>query len=91
MARDARLVLMGPTVPWVEALSDWGVNYLAGVCVRDPEGLRTTVAEGGGTRLFETGAGYCAADLSLSPLERLRQAIAATAGRREVLERDRIV
>ena len=79
LARNARLVLMGPTVPWVEALADWGVDYLAGVRVRDPEGLRATVAEGGGTRLFETGADYCVADLSLSPLER-----------REVLERDRI-
>ena len=79
LARNARLVLMGPTVPWVEALADWGVDYVAGVRVRDPEGLRATVAEGGGTRLFETGADYCVADLSLSPLER-----------REVLERARM-
>ena len=91
LARDARLVLMGPTVPWVEALADWGVDYLAGVRVRDSSALRATVAEGGGTRIFETGVGYCVAELGLTPMEHLRQAIAATVERREALKRDMAV
>lgn len=90
LARNAHLVLMGPTVPWVEALADWGVDYLAGVRVRNPDALRATVSEGGGTRIFETGVGYCIADLRLTPMERLRQAIAATFARREDLKRDMV-
>ena len=63
LSRDATLVLMGPTVPWTMALRDWGVDYLAGVRVTDPPLLRQTIAEGGGTRIFETGVEYVVADL----------------------------
>jgi uncharacterized protein (DUF4213/DUF364 family) len=63
LARDARLVLMGPTVPWLQELAGLGVDYLAGVQVTDPEAVRRTVAEGGGTRIFETGARYALLDL----------------------------
>ena len=65
LARDTRLVLMGPTTPWIEGLEAFGVNYLAGVQVTDPDALRRTVAEGGGTRLFETGVRYAVLDLGL--------------------------
>jgi uncharacterized protein (DUF4213/DUF364 family) len=63
ISRHATLVLMGPTVPWIGALRDWGVDYLAGVRVTDPALLRQTIAEGGGTRIFETGVEYAVADL----------------------------
>lgn len=63
ISRDATLVVMGPTLPWIGALRDWGVDYLAGVRVTDPAALRQTVAEGGGTRIFETGVEYAVADL----------------------------
>ncbi len=86
LSRDAPLVLMGPTVPWVPELADFGVDYLAGVWVEDGERLRATIAEGGGTRIFETGVRYAVADLHLGELERLRQAIAATAASRERLK-----
>ena len=63
LSRDATLVLMGPTTPWLGALRDWGVDYLAGVRVVAPTALRQTIAEGGGTRIFDTGVEYAVADL----------------------------
>jgi uncharacterized protein len=58
LAKNAKLVLMGPTVPWLTELADFGVDYLAGVTVTNPQALRQTVAEGGGVRIFETGVQY---------------------------------
>jgi uncharacterized protein len=64
LAQQAKLVLMGPTVPWLPELADMGVDYLAGVAIANPETLRQTVAEGGGVRIFETGLEYRVLDLS---------------------------
>lgn len=64
LARNAKLVLMGPTVPWLPDLADMGIDYLAGVAVTNPSALRQTVAEGGGVRIFETGIQYRVLDLS---------------------------
>lgn len=64
LSRNARLVLMGPTVPWVPDLADMGIDYLAGVAVTDPDALRQTIAEGGGTRIFDTGVRYHVLKLS---------------------------
>jgi uncharacterized protein (DUF4213/DUF364 family) len=58
LAKNAKLVLMGPTVPWLSELADFGIDYLAGVTVTDPTILRQTVAEGGGVRIFEQGVQY---------------------------------
>jgi uncharacterized protein (DUF4213/DUF364 family) len=58
LSRKATLVLMGPSVPWLEEWADFGVDYLAGVAVTDEEALFQTAAEGGGTRVFETGVEY---------------------------------
>lgn len=58
LARDAKLVLMGPTMPWLPELAEFGIDYLAGVSVTDSDALRKTVAEGGGVRIFETGVQY---------------------------------
>lgn len=55
LAQHAELVLMGPTVPWLPELADMGIDYLAGIAVIDPTGLRQTIAEGGGTRIFDQG------------------------------------
>ncbi len=52
LSRQARVVLMGPSMPWLEGWKDWGVNYLAGVRVVDAAAARQVAAEGGGTRLF---------------------------------------
>ncbi|OZH51947.1 hypothetical protein AFK68_27515 [Hydrocoleum sp. CS-953] len=58
LAKDSQLVLMGPTMPWLADLKEFGINYLAGVTVSNTEALRQTVAEGGGVRIFETGVQY---------------------------------
>lgn len=63
LARDANLVLMGPSVPWLIELAEFGVDFVAGVTVTIPQVLRATVAEGGGTRLFEEGVSYRVVDL----------------------------
>lgn len=86
LAGDARVVLMGPTTPWCAGLREFGVDYLAGVCVRDPLALQTTVAEGGGTRIFETGVQYALVDLHQDEAARLKSAIAAVFARRAALK-----
>ena len=64
LARGATTVLMGPGTPWLAELAAFGIDYLAGVQVTDPGQLRRTVAEGGGTRLFEAGVQYRLASLT---------------------------
>jgi uncharacterized protein (DUF4213/DUF364 family) len=63
LAKNAKLVLMGPTVPWLPELFEFGVDYLAGIRVEQPDKLRQAIAEGGGTRIFECGARYCVTNL----------------------------
>lgn len=58
LAQNSKLVLMGPTVPWLPDLAQFGIDYLAGVTITDFKALRQTVAEGGGVRIFETGVQY---------------------------------
>lgn len=64
LALDATVVLMGPTTPWLRELNEFGIDYLAGVTVQDEERLQQTIAEGGGTRIFEGGVGYAVVDLT---------------------------
>lgn len=71
LSRHATTVLMGPGTPWLPALAAFGIDYLAGVAIDDAARMRRTVAEGGGTRLFEGPVTYRIADL------RERRAIAA--------------
>lgn len=58
LAQDASIVLMGPTIPWLAEFFEYGIDYLAGVIVQDESQLRQTIAEGGGTRIFEGGVCY---------------------------------
>lgn len=58
LSQNAKLVLMGPTLPWLPDLADMGIDYLAGVAVTNPLALRQTIAEGGGTRIFDVGVQY---------------------------------
>lgn len=58
LSHNAKVVLMGPTVPWLAEFADMGVDYLAGVNVTNPIALKQTIAEGGGVRIFETGVEY---------------------------------
>lgn len=64
LAQNATTVLMGPTVPWLPELHEFGINYLAGLEVVDPVTLYQTAAEGGGVRIFENGARYRIVELT---------------------------
>lgn len=86
LAADAKLVLMGPTTPWLAGLAEFGVDYLVEVTVDNPLQLRLTVAEGGGTRLFDGGVRYAVVDLAADEGERLKSAIAAVVVRRDRLK-----
>ncbi|MEA5598468.1 DUF364 domain-containing protein [Rivularia sp. UHCC 0363] len=63
LAKNSKLVLMGPTLPWLSDLKQMGIDYLAGVKVTNLPALRETVAEGGGVRIFETGIQYSVVEL----------------------------
>lgn len=58
LSQNAKLVLMGPTVPWLVEFAAMGIDYLAGVAVTHPLALKQTIAEGGGVRIFDTGVQY---------------------------------
>ncbi|TGD75343.1 hypothetical protein E4634_03695 [Mangrovimicrobium sediminis] len=58
LARAARVVLMGPSLAWMPDWARFGVDYLAGVQVRDASALRQIVAEAGGTRIFRDALAY---------------------------------
>ncbi len=64
LARHAKTVLMGPTVPWLPQLHEFGIDYLAGIDVIDATALYHTVAQGGGVRIFENSLRYRIAELS---------------------------
>ncbi len=58
LSKNAKVVLMGPTLPWLAEFAHFGINYIAGVTVSNSTALRQTVAEGDGVRIFETGVQY---------------------------------
>lgn len=66
LASSAKTVLMGPTVPWLPQLHEFGIDYLAGVEITDKEALYHTAAQGGGVRIFNNGVRYRIAELTPS-------------------------
>jgi len=64
LATTAKTVLMGPTVPWLPQLHEFGINFLAGVEIVEPRILYQTIAEGGGRRIFEQAVRYRIAELT---------------------------
>jgi hypothetical protein len=82
LSQHAVLVLMGPTAPWLPELAEFGVDFVAGVAVDDPEQLRRTVAEGGGTRIFGNGVGYRIAATNAKAMANIREKISHTASER---------
>ena len=76
LSLNANLVLMGPSLPWIEQLSEFGVDYLAGVRVVDDISLLSTVMEGGGVRLFDRAVEYCVYDFSQRHMSATREKIA---------------
>ncbi len=86
LSRNAKTVLMGPTVPWLPELYEFGIDYLAGVEVYDGEALFRTAIEGGGVRIFETAVRYKLVELTpQSSLDWLKQQISDTCADKEAL------
>ena len=88
LSKNAVTVLMGPTVPWVEEFVEYGIDFLAGVRIVDPDQLARTIAEGGGTRIFDNAVQYCVADLSQKEMNWLKNGIADLVARREKLKHE---
>ncbi|HLF97662.1 MAG TPA: DUF364 domain-containing protein [Methylococcaceae bacterium] len=89
LSRDATVVLMGPTVPWLAEFHHFGVDYLAGVEIADRAAPGQIVAEGGGTRLFDGAVRYRVAPLTpAATWDWLRRQIAFTAAEKEQLNRE---
>ncbi len=65
LSRQATVVLMGPSLPWLEGWKDFGVDHLCGVQVCDAAAARLVVAEGGGTRLFAGPVRYALQSLCI--------------------------
>jgi len=86
LAGNAKTVLMGPTVPWLPQLHEFGIDYLAGVEINDVHALQQTVAQGGGVRIFSKGLQYRVAELTPSvSMSWLKQQISDCAAERSRL------
>lgn len=89
LAGNSKTVLMGPSVPWLPQLHEFGIDYLAGVEVTDAEALYHTAAQGGGVKIFSQGLRYRVAELTPSlSMHWLKQQIAACAAQRVQLNQD---
>jgi len=87
LAASAKTVLMGPSVPWLPQLHEFGIDYLAGVEVVDAEALYHTAAQGGGVKIFSQGLRYRIAELTPSlSMQWLKQQIAECADERNQLK-----
>ena len=86
LAINAKTVLMGPTVPWLPQLHEFGIDYLAGVEICDIDTLQQTVAQGGGIKIFSNGLRYRLAELTPpTSLSWLKQQIADCAAEKNRL------
>lgn len=89
LSTNAKTVLMGPTVPWLPELHEFGIDYLAGIEVVDADALYHTAAQGGGVRIFEHGLRYRIAELTPSAnMQWLKRQIADCAEERHQLKRE---
>jgi hypothetical protein len=64
LSKNANVVLMGPTVPWLAELTNFGIDYIAGVTIHDEAELQTVVKEGGGVRIFDNAVRYAVLDIA---------------------------
>lgn len=86
LSKDANLVLMGPSVPWLPELADFGVDFLAGVEINNNDLLKQVVSEGGGVRIFDDAVNYQILDLGQKEMEWHHMAISDLVSRRESLK-----
>lgn len=86
LAKNAVTVLMGPSVPWLSGLNHYGIDFLAGVNVADPNQLQSTIVEGGGVRIFEEAVQYHVLDIGNSVMLELKKRISDLVAQREILK-----
>ena len=58
LSQNAKVVLMGPSLPWLPEWGEFGVDYLAGVAIQQPDLLLKILMEGGGTNIFVESVAY---------------------------------
>lgn len=86
LSGSAKTVLMGPTVPWLPQLHEFGIDYLAGVEITDSDDLYHTAAQGGGVRIFSQGLRYRIAELTpTTSMKWLKQQISDAAAEKNRL------
>jgi hypothetical protein len=86
LTRDAVTVLMGPSVPWWIHWVNYGVDFLAGIRITQPDVLSATVSEGGGVRIFDQAVQYQLVDLSCNAMQRLKTNITDLVDKRDRLK-----
>lgn len=86
LSKNANVVLMGPSVPWLSELAEFGVDFLAGIVVQDNQQLQQTVAEGGGTNIFSRSVQYAICDLGQNKMQKTRDKIQKIVNLRESLK-----
>jgi uncharacterized protein (DUF4213/DUF364 family) len=88
LSSNANVVLMGPSVPWLPELADFGIDFLAGVSINEPAVLRRVIAEGGGKRIFEGYVNYHIIDLGQRKMDLIKSSIEDVVARREFLKQE---
>jgi len=86
LSKNSNVVLMGPTVPWLDELSVFGVDFLAGIQVVNDQRLKQIVSEGGGVNIFSEAVQYLIYDLGSKKLEQTRGKISDIVHQREMLK-----
>jgi len=86
LSQNANVVLMGPSVPWLDELSLFGVDFLVGVNVMNDTRLKQNVSEGAGVNIFSDSVQYMVHDLSEKKLIETRSKISHTVNQRERLK-----
>ncbi len=67
LASDARVVLYGPQVPWLEEWRDFGIDFLLGSQIDQRTALYDTIAEGGTIDALPQAVSYRVCDLHALP------------------------
>jgi len=88
LSRNAMVVLMGPTTPWLPDLNEWGIDFLAGVMVRNDVLLHRTITEGGGRTIFDRALSYAIADIGHSRMHAVKEEIADLAKERDTMKQE---
>ena len=64
LAKDARIVLYGPQVPWLEEWQTFGVDFLIGSQIDSHTALYDTISEGGDINSLPQAVSYRVCDLA---------------------------